>query len=60
AIAAEGDPSGRASADLLARAAHAIARLLPGTEPNLLKTAPARLASLVADFCADFLEAEPD
>ena len=56
AIAAEGDSLGRAGVDLLANDAHATARFLPGSDPNLLATAPAKLAQLISDFCADFLE----
>ena len=56
AIAAEGDAMGRASMDLLAHDAHAVTRYLPGTDPNLLTTAPAALAQLISDFCADFLD----
>jgi len=56
AIGAEGDAMGHASMDLLANQAHAITRYLPGSDPNLLATEPARLAQLIADFCADFLD----
>jgi pimeloyl-ACP methyl ester carboxylesterase len=56
AIAAENDPLGRPSADVLAADAHAQTVFLPGADPNLLKAAPARLAQLIADFCADFLD----
>jgi len=60
AVAAEGDPVGRASAEQLAQTARATVRLLPGADPNLVKTEPARLAALVADFRADFLEPADD
>jgi len=56
AIAAEGDAMGRAGLDLLSHDAHAVTRYLPGTDPDLLKTAPAKLAQLISDFCADFLD----
>ncbi len=59
AIAAEGDPVGRASAELLADQVQAATRLLPGTSPDLLRAEPARLAQLIADFRADFLEPDP-
>jgi len=55
-ITAEGDAMGRASADVLAHDAHAVTRYLPGSDPNLLATAPAQLAQLISDFCADFLD----
>lgn len=55
-IAADGDPMGRASAEHLIAQAKATKRLLPGTDPNLLKTHPAELAQLISDFCADFLD----
>ena len=55
-VTAEGDAMGRASADLLANDAHAVTRFLPGSDPDLLTTAPARLAQLISDFCADFLD----
>ena len=56
AIATDGDPVGRASVEQLVSQAKATKRLLPGTDPNLLKTEPEKLAQLIADFCADFLE----
>jgi len=58
-ITAEGDAMGQASADMLANEAHATTRYLPGTDPDLLATEPARLAQLIADFCADFLDDSP-
>ena len=58
AVAAADDPVGRASALHLAARTGALTRLLPGADPNLLHTAPAPLAGLIADFCADFLGPE--
>ena len=58
AIAAEGDALGHSNAELLAHEANAFTRYLPGSDPDLLKTEPARLAQLIADFCADFLDSE--
>ena len=59
AIGAEGDAMGRISMDHLGVDAHAITRYLPGSNSDLLTTQPAALAQLIADFCADYLDAEP-
>ena len=58
AIAAEFDLVSRNALDVLSADAHAQTQILPGADPNLLKTQPAKLAQLIADFCADFLDSD--
>ncbi|MDR2973723.1 MAG: alpha/beta hydrolase [Propionibacteriaceae bacterium] len=58
AITASSDPIGQANVETLARDAHAMTRVLPAADPNLLTSEAAKLAQLIADFCADFLEPE--
>ncbi|MDR2929959.1 MAG: alpha/beta hydrolase [Propionibacteriaceae bacterium] len=60
AIAAADDLHGKASAQELADQVGALVRLAPGSDPNVVKTAPALVAQLVSDFCSDFLDDSTD
>jgi len=54
-VTAENDPMGQTSTNVLVRNGQALAQTVPGSDPDLLKAQPRRLAQLITDFCADFL-----